>query len=628
VSGIVALFDRNGNPVDRDRLTTMCDRLAHRGPDGGGAWLDEHVGLGHQQLQSTPEAADDTQPGRDRNHVVTADVRLDNRAELLDRLSLSHAGAVPDSRLLLAAYREWGTRCPEHLVGAFAFVIRDADRNRLFCARDHMGVKPLYYASTPARFAAASEPGPLFDLPGVAQQPNESRIGDYLVGRYGDEAETFYEDVARLPPAHSLTVTETDRIRRRYWSLDDVEPIPADANVDFERRFRELFTDAVDARLRSPEPVGSFLSGGLDSSSITSVAGHLREQRGDPPLDTFSAIFEEITACNERPYIDAVLDSGQFTPHFVHGDRVDPLANVDRYLARTMAPYYPSLIMLMLRLYREVERRNPSVVLHGYGGDQTMGSDVRGYVRELARRGELTTLAEELRGYRDLFGLTTWEVLLEEVLKPLAPRLIRQLRHRFFDEDHYLDTGFVAVDREFARRTGLLDRLVADGVSRPPQSQRALVRRSLTNGEPTFNLELNDAIAAEHGVEPRYPYFDKRLVEFAVAIPPSVNVSGGLDRVLVRKALEGLLPPAVRNRTDKMDFSRNVTHGVREYALEKVESTLFDGPTRVGEYVGCENLHTSFDRLERNGDVFDARSLLMATTLERWLRDHTVANPK
>ncbi|WP_424019952.1 asparagine synthase-related protein [Halorientalis pallida] len=621
---LVAYATRCGS-IDSGRVNELIASPAHSGPGETNTWSSEHAKLAHREYPISLESRQDHQPRHLDQRTAVTDTRLDDREVLKTSLSLnSNTGTIPDSRLLLEAYEEWGTDCVDHLLGAFAFAIWDAERERLFCARDHMGVKPLYYAHTDEHFAAASEPGPLFELPGITRTPSEKRIGDFLAGMYGDESETFYEDIARLPPGHYMTVTEDDLRVRRYWTLEDIEPFPQDANIDYEQRFRELFADAVRCRLRTPGQVGSFLSGGLDSSSIASMASEILRERGDPPLHTFSAVFEEITDCDERPYIDAVLDSGHFEPHFIHGDRVDPLTNLDTHLARRMAPYYPSLIMLILALYREIERQGVTVVLHGYGGDQTMGSDVRGYFQGLARRGRLPTLARELRGYgRRYPGLSTRGVLWRDVLRPLAPEPLRRLRHRLFDDDHYLDGTLASLDHSFARESGLLDRLRADAVRGAPRSQRALVRRSLTSGETTFNLELNHHAAAAHGVEPRYPYLDKRLVEFAVALPPGVNVQGGLDRTLVRNGLSSILPEAVRTRTDKMEFSPNVVHGTRTTALDRIESTLFEGDAAVAKYLDTDGLRASHDRLRTEGDVSAARDLLMATTLERWLRTQT-----
>lgn len=619
MSAIAAVLARDGTGVTAtvDRLTRA---LAHRGPDGSGVWHGDGAGLGHQHHCTVPESRNASFPRHTAGAVVTADLRLDNRADLCATLDVD--GDVPDADLAAYAYRRWGTAFPTHLLGAFAVAVWDPERRRLVCARDHLGVKPLYYATSDGTVAVASEPGPLVGLAGVAAAPDERRVGEYLAGLY-DETATFYADVSPLPPAHVMTVTEEGVDPERYWSLAEVDPLPESHQSAYDRRFRDLFERAVTDRLRSTGRVGSLLSGGLDSSSIACVGADTLADRGDAPLWTYSAVFDTVTACDESRYIESVLDGGAFEPTFVDGDGFGPLVDLDEHLRYRRQPYYPSLFMLVWGLFR-VAGRDVDVVLQGYGGDQTMGSDVRGHLRGLLRRGRLPSFVREFRGYLENYPwLDARSTLWSDVLLPLVPQPLRRARHRLFDDDHYLDGTFVPLDPSFARESGLLDRIAADRRRQPPVSQPAVRRRSLAAGEPAFNLELNDVAGAVHGVEPRFPYFDKRLVEFAVALPPGHTVSEGLDRTVVRRALADTLPPAVRDRTDKAEFSPNVVHGLETYDLGVVERTLFDGSAAVDRYLDADELRSSFERFQRDPAVDDARALAMATTLERWLDDYT-----
>ena len=200
MSGIAAVFDRTGAGPDPDRLHQMVSAMEHRGPDGSGEWSNDIVGIGHQQLVTTPQGTVDDQPYTHDGLAVASDARLDNRPELLRRLGLTDVSrTVPDSHLLLEAYREWGDGCVNELIGAFAFVVWDSSKKTLFCARDHFGVKPLYYHITDDVFAVASEPKSLLTLPGFTPSLDESRVGDFLLGRLEDKTNSFYESVRRLP---------------------------------------------------------------------------------------------------------------------------------------------------------------------------------------------------------------------------------------------------------------------------------------------------------------------------------------------------------------------------------------------------------------------------------------------
>src|SRR3989442_1004237 len=222
-----------------------------------------------------------------------ADARIDNRAELCSVLSAP--STVTDAELILQAYARWGERCPEHLLGDFAFALWDARRGFLFCARDHFGVKPFYYHHRPGRlFAFASEIKGLLVLSDVPRRLNETRVADYLVPLLEDKEITFYEGIVRLPPAHHMTVSRDGVRIEQYWALDPDREIRMKSDGEYAAAFREIFTEAVRCRLARPIPVGSMLSGGLDSSSIVFVAPKLLAEDGSRELHTFSAIFPHL----------------------------------------------------------------------------------------------------------------------------------------------------------------------------------------------------------------------------------------------------------------------------------------------------------------------------------------------
>jgi len=228
------------------------------------------------------------------NLVLTADACIDNRDELIVTIvTLGLADRPPaeiaDSQLILAAYEKWGEYCPEKLLGDFAFAIWDERKQVLFCARDHFGVKPFCYHQSEQFFVFASEIKALLCLPGVPCQLNEARVADYLEVLFEDKAMTFYQHILRLPPGHSITVGREETRLRSYWSLDPERELRLGSD--------EEYAEAMRCRLRSAFPIGSMLSGGLDSSSITCVARKLLAQNGGRRLHTFSAIFESLTRC-------------------------------------------------------------------------------------------------------------------------------------------------------------------------------------------------------------------------------------------------------------------------------------------------------------------------------------------
>ena len=333
MSGIVGIYQRQGEQVSAEQLNSMVESIAHRGTDGSKVWHEGNVGLGHLMLHTTPESLIEELPFCDRltDTTITADARIDNRNELIDLLDLKRERAekISDSSLILRAYHKWGRDCPAKLIGDFAFAIWDGREQRFFCARSPMGIKPFYYYCSPTLFAFASEIKALFCLPQITKEINQLRIAYQLTGCFEDEEITFYQDISRLPPAHNLVINRESKTSQEYWALDPNRRLKLGSDREYAEAFRELFVEAVRCRLRSAFPIGSTLSGGLDSSSITCTARKLLAG-SDRELHTFSAIFpnlpkSDLARIDERYYMNVVKSGGSLKSHDIRADLLDPL---------------------------------------------------------------------------------------------------------------------------------------------------------------------------------------------------------------------------------------------------------------------------------------------------------------
>ena len=274
MSGIMGICYPDRKSVKSDVLREMLDTLAHRGMDRSAMWCENHIGLAQRMLYTTPESLLEELPyyDRDRGLTITCDARIDNRQELVSWLGLDDLplSKITDSQIILAAYCKWGRDCPQKLLGVFAFAIWDERQQQLFCARDFFGIKPFYYCCSDRVFSFASEIKALFCVPEVPQQLNELRIAQYLISNLDDKQITFYQDILRLPPAHSLTISAQGSMIQRYDSLS-LEPeseLKLSSIDEYAEAYQTLFKQAVSRRIRSCGTVGSMLSGGLDSSSI------------------------------------------------------------------------------------------------------------------------------------------------------------------------------------------------------------------------------------------------------------------------------------------------------------------------------------------------------------------------
>ena len=621
MSGIAGLWRLDTRAVERPELDAMLERLKHRGPDGSGTWHEGPIGVGHRMLHTTPESLGERQPlvSATGNLILTADARIDNRKELC---SLLPAPSVTDAELVLRAYERWGEACPEHLRGDFAFVIWDGRRQALFCARDHFGVKPFFYHHRAGRlFAFASEIKGLLALPDVPRRLNEVRVADLLVPVLEDKEITFYEEIVRLPPAHWMLVHRDGVRRQQYWALDPTREVRLGSDLEYAEAFRELFTDAVRSRLHSAFPVGSMLSGGLDSSSIVTVARRLLTERGLGALPTFSITFADAPECDEREYIEAVVRGGGLAPHYIDADPLSPLADLERVLEHQDEPFYAPNLFMHWALYRAANEHGVRVLLDGIDGDTTVSHSLV-HLSELARAGRWWTLSQEVQGLSRHLRRSPWPILWHHGLKPLAPNLLRQIKRKVRPR-RALTLSEATLRPDFVDRIGWAERKRALLRSRatPARTSREDHWRRLNSGLVPFILEVADRAAAAFSVEPRYPFFDVRLAEFCLAIPAQQKLSQGWTRMVMRRAMAGFLPPEVQWRAGKADLSPKFVRSLLAAHRGLLEELILARPEPIAPFVQTDRLGRALERYIATGSERDAFAVWGATTLAAWLRN-------
>lgn len=630
VSAITGIYYRDSQSVDRVDLGRMVEILAHRGPDRVGIWSEGAIGLGHRLLWTTPESLLEHLPlvNQTGDLILTADARIDNRDELIAALGLMDRPAekIADSQLILSAYEKWGDRCPEQLLGDFAFAIWDGRRQVLFCARDHMGVKPFYYYASGRAFIFATEIKALLCLPEVPRQLNEVKVANYLAAILHDNNSTFYKSILRLPPGHSLTISPTGKRLQTYWSLDPSRELQM-TDAESAEAFREIFTKAVGCRLRSAFSIGSHLSGGLDSSSITCTARKILTAEGRSQLHTFSAIFDKVTQCDERSFQNAVLAQGNLEPHYLQADHMSPLTDLDRLLWHQDEVFLPANQYFDWGMYGLANQLGIRVVLDGFDGDTTV-SHGNEYLRELARRGQWLTLATETKAYGKRFNLPWRKVLGQWIwLYGIRPTLsgfpvIKSVKLRQPADNPMWDIPF---NPDFVQRLDLVARFQAK-VLDSPQTERENHHRSLTNDVITHCLECLDRSAAAFSIETRFPFCDKRLVEICLALPPNQKLHQGWNRIVMRRAMDGILPPQIQWRANKANFAPSLEQGLQAYERERLEKVVLKDPGVIEEYVDVSALRQAYHRLvSQKATENDVNTLWRTALLAVWLQSTGLA---
>jgi asparagine synthase (glutamine-hydrolysing) len=629
MSGIVGIYSLSGRPVEQDDVRRMVDRLAHRGPDGADCWVDGTVGLGHRMLWTTPESLLEKLPliHPQTGWVITADARIDNREDLMAMLHIAYdpVKKITDSDLILAAYEKWGDRCPEYLLGDFAFIIWDAQNQKLFCARDPMGVKPLYYYHTDDLFVVASEVKAILCLPDVPQKLNEVRVAAHLLG-FEDSVSTFYQNILRLPAAHTLVIRSSGQQLRSYWSVDYSDYIRLPSSATYAEAFRNVFVNAVSCRMRSAFPVGTMLSGGLDSSSVACVARNLNAT--GHPLPTFSYIFPTVSEIDkridERNYINAVLETGGFSPHYIHADCLSPLLDFNQVVWHIDGAFPAANLFMDWELFKQVKHQNVRVLFTGHDGDSTV-SHGHEALSALARQGRWIKLIREAKGLSKTFynsTISAKKLIQIYGLQPLIPGTIQQLWQSLKQSpSELISPEAELINSAFANRLRISDYMRS---LNPPPAKNSKEEhwRNVTCGLMQYVLQTLDELAAAHSIELRHPFCDRRLVEFCLAIPPEQKLNQGWNRAVMRKAMQDILPPAVQWRMGKAHLGSNFSLKLLEYEKETLNRVILQDLERVEAYVNVDKVQAAYQRYQAQPmkHRHDAFVVFLAVNLTLWLQ--------
>jgi asparagine synthase (glutamine-hydrolysing) len=611
MSGIAALLRVDGPPAAAS-LQEMLAAMAHRGPDGEGAWDSGVVGLGHLRLAGTAHSYG--QPVVRGQLAATADCRLDNRDQLMRDLGI-RGGSLDDGELILRAYERWGAGCAGRLMGDFAFVVWDGLRRAVVCARDHFGVKPLYYHRAPGLFAAASEVKGLFAIPEVPRQVDEQMLGDHLTGELGDPEITYWRDIRRLPAAHTMVVQASGRTElTRYWQLDPEREIRLSGDGEYAEALRTLFTEAVSRRLPEDEAIGAALSGGLDSTSVATVAALSAQE----PVHSFSARFSSLPTVDEGRWINPALQGRGFIPHMVSCDEVNPFALLDRMLAAEDGIFYAPNLHTHWALFEEASRSGVRVYLDGFDGDSTL-SHGTSYPRELLLRGHWRRAGREVRALAHSTGRPFGQQasrLLGVGLRTGLRRISPGIPATSGEWDRF---GIVAP--RFAARLSLPERHETLGANDryPARREREAHLRQLGRPLNAHLLEVADRAAAAHGVEPRYPFMDVPLAEFCLALPGEQKLRAGWTRWVMRRAMEGILPPVVQWRQSKSDWSPVLPQATRRWGQPMVDAVLRD-PEAISPYVDVTALRRHWARFRSQPSSTEIMPIWLALILDRGLR--------
>jgi asparagine synthase (glutamine-hydrolysing) len=625
MSGIAGIWALDGRPVDPASLEKMMHVIRYRGPDGSGSWNAGSIALGHQQLCTTPESLNEHQPlqSQDGNLCLTADARVDNRAEL--RADLEAHGVRlridTDAELILGAYEVWGEDCPVHILGDFAFALWDGRRRQLFCARDPVGARAFYYHHGARTFRFASIPSALFADGTLSREPNTTQMVLYLL-KSSKLEETLDKAVYRLPPAQRLVLRD-GRVRTdRYWDADPGRIVRYGSDEEYAEHFLHVFRDAVRVRLRSHAPVGANLSGGLDSSAVVCVAQTLVREGTAPTsgFESYSLVYDGLP-CNERPYIEEVLRASGVRGYLFPHEEIHAWLDFERAGSMTDLSYFPTLAS-QAPLFQTARERGARTMLSGVGGDALLNHG-QAHLTDLWRQGNLRQLIAQVQQDAPELQTSAPSLFLKHCLKATVPGRMKDVLRPLLARLLWDSRVPSWINTTTLRHSDLLDgkRLLVSKIRFPSLCQQVIYDQ-LVHGWATNNaLAEIQNLGAHFGIELRHPFYDRRVVEFLLAIPWEQRWHGGLHKRILRAGLAGILPELIRKRKDKAPFACIMEGEFRARQADKAERLLQTSVLGELGIIRGSRLRRLF-KSYRSGDnrALSNFNFLMVFWLELWCR--------
>jgi asparagine synthase (glutamine-hydrolysing) len=562
MSAIAGIINFNNEQVNSDHSRNMMKSLEKFPANDVRVFQKDNVFLGCHAQWITPESIGEPLPFYDaeRQCVITADAIIDNREELFDKLDVDKTirKSMPDSQLILLTYYKWGEDCPKYLVGDFAFMIWNEREQKLFGARDFSGSRTLYYFKDEKRVAFCTTIKPILTLPYIKKELNEQWLAEFLaiIGMIDvvDSSITAYKNIEQLPPSHSLSMVNGRVTLSQYCTLKSDKVLKLGSDDEYVEAFQDVFQKAVSSRLRTYRNVGAQLSGGLDSGSIASFA--VKELRKDGQLlHSFSYIpphdFKDFTPRSlmpdERPLIESTVKYvGGIKEHYFAFEGRDPYTEIDSFLEMMEMPYKFFENSFWLKgMFEKAQEGDIGVLLNGGRGNMSISwGSAMDYYALLLKKFRFIHLAKELNLYSRNAGGSRFRRI------PYIARIAFPLLDKVYPSHSNYEFPLL-INSDFAKKTQVFSKLEEHGIGETGWfSSDNIYQQRSSHFEEVFHWNASNTLAAkaslEHGVWKRDPTNDIRVIQFCLSLPEDQYVQNGLDRALIRRSTENLLPDEIR----------------------------------------------------------------------------------
>lgn len=592
MSGIAGILELQGpsDAASETGIRKMLSVMRYRGPDGSNVVVRPGSAFGYLSLVSTPFHC--PQPLQLAEHTIIADARLDERQRLSRQLGVPVQTSDPE--LILRAYLRWKEQCVAHLSGDFSFVV--VSQAGIFCARDHLGVKPFYYSELDGNFVFASEARPVRAV--TRSSINELRIADFLVYplEHVDTTSTFYEGVFRLPAASTLTITSRGSSIYHYWNpSNEQSPLYQGEQACIEA-FSEQLEAAVRDRVTDHGVTAMGLSGGVDSTTLIGVARSLGNR-----VETFSTVSGPGVPCLESGFIRRAVAEMGLDATLLGPDAMSAMIDeVYRQFGHMQEPFDYSMIQMML-LYRAGHLAGHRSMIDGVEGDM-LYSLSSNYPSMLYREGKILQGVQEAllaakRGNDTSYPRALWTSIRQlgapRFLARLKQSVQRSVQRNVQRNVQQKELDETLINRGFAAKTETLSRLEnMMQMHTGARDTREIHRREVMHPALPVALERYDRVAALSGIEPRHPLVDKRLVELSLMLPAHMKVQRGWSKYILRKVSEELIPQSISWRKDKSENSWLCYELLEEHKGACIETFVHESGDLLGPYVKPEGIRS------------------------------------
>lgn len=556
ISGILNL-DASQYPNLERHLSVMNKIQEHRGPDDSGVWVNRHssLGFGHRRL-TIIDLNHGSQPMTDAfGCTITYNGEIYNYKELKEQLSDYPFKTNSDTEVILAAYQKWGEECVQHFRGMFAFAVWDEKRQALFCARDRFGIKPFYYYRKGTQLFFASEIKAL--LPFVEKIETDLRaLHDYIVFQFCLGEKTLFKGVKQLLPAHTLTVHQGKVITKKYWEVYFNLNFDQDFQF-FQEKLNHLITESVHLHTRSDVPIGSYLSGGVDSSLVASIASSSKQS-----FCGFHGKFSDKGNYDESEYAMAQSKHCGISLEQVNIGQSDFVDSIEKIIYHLDYPVAGPGSFPQYHVSKLVSKSH-KVVLGGQGGDEIFG----GYTRYLIAYFEQCIKAAINGTSNNGNFIVTYESIIPNLsaLKSYQPLLKHFWKEGLFND---LDQRYYHLINRAPHLEKEICWEIFDPGYKPFDSFQSIfhgkniVKESYFDSMTHFDfktllpalLHVEDRMSMAHSVESRVPFVDHKIVEFAATMPSNIKFQNGTLKRILTRAMQDHLCPEILDRKDKMGF--------------------------------------------------------------------------